>query len=145
MKDLEIAKKELKNKGLTLVIVKKGKIIFKTKEHKIVGFLSAIEQFGKSLECSSIADRVVGQAIALLCVYAKVKAIYGEVISNNAKKVLEKSQISIEWNSLVGDILDLEKKQVCPFELKAMSMSDPEHTYFELKNMLESLKDCKQT
>jgi len=41
-----------------------------------------------------------------------------------------------------GIILDLEKKRGCPFELKAMSMSDPEATYFELINMLESLKDC---
>ena len=145
MTDLEIAKIELKTKGLTLIIVKKGKIIFKTKDHKIAGFLSAIDKFGKSLEYSSIADRVVGKAVALLCVYAKIKAIYAEVISTKAKKVLEKSHITHEWNSIVSDILNLEKNRVCPFELKAMSISDPEDTYFELKNMLESLKDCKQT
>jgi len=98
MTDLEIAKNELKTKGLTLIIVKRGKIIFKTKDHKIAGFLSAIDKFGKSLEYSSIADRVVGKAIALLCVYVKIKAIYAEVISTKAKKVLEKSHINHEWN-----------------------------------------------
>ena len=52
MTDLEIAKIELKTKGLTLIIFKRGKIIFKTKDHKIAGFLSAIDKFGKSLEYS---------------------------------------------------------------------------------------------
>ncbi|MCJ7713175.1 DUF1893 domain-containing protein [Candidatus Bathyarchaeota archaeon] len=145
MNDLEIAENELKTKGLTLVIVKKGELIFKTKDHKIAGFLSAIEKFGRSLEDSSIADRVVGKAIALLCVYAKVKAIYAVVISTKAKKVLEQNQISHEWTSIVNEILDSETNQVCPFEMKAISMSDPEDTYFELRNLLNSLKDCKQS
>ena len=145
MNDLEIAENELKTKGLTLVIVKKGELIFKTKDHKIAGFLSAIEKFGRSLEDSSIADRVVGKAIALLCVYAKVKAIYAVVISTKAKKVLEQNQISHEWTSIVNEILDSETNQVCPFEMKAISMSDTEYTYFELRNLLNSLKDCKQS
>ncbi|MBK5133367.1 DUF1893 domain-containing protein [Candidatus Bathyarchaeota archaeon] len=145
MNDLEIAKNELKTKDLTLAIVKAGELIFKTKDHKIAGFLNAIEKFGQSLEGSSIADRVVGKAIALLCVYVNVKAIYAKVISAKAKKVLEQNQISHEWTSIVNEILDSETNQVCPFEMKAKSLSDPKDTYFELRNLLNSLKDCKQS
>ena len=145
MLDLEIARNELKTQDLTLVIVKTGEVIFKTNDHKIAGFLSAIEKFGQFLEGSSIADRVVGKAIALLCVYAKIKAIYAKVISAKAKKVLEQNQISHEWASIVNEILDLETNQVCPFEMKAMELSDPKITYFKLRNLLNSLKNYKNS
>ncbi|MCW3998239.1 MAG: DUF1893 domain-containing protein [Candidatus Bathyarchaeota archaeon] len=138
MLDLEIAKNRLQSKDVTLVIVKNGEMLFETEEHKIKGFLGAIEKLGKSLEGSSIADRVVGKAIALLCVYSKVYSVYAAVLSKEAKRILEKYQISHEWSIIVEEILNLEKNRACPFEMKARNMSDPKKTYFELKRLLNN-------
>lgn len=142
MLDLEIAKNRLQSKDVTLVIVKNREVIFETEEHKIKGFLGAIEKLGKSLEGSSIADRVVGKAIALLCVYSKVYSVYAAILSKEAKRVLEKYQISHEWSIIVEEILNLEKNRACPFEMKARNMSDPKKTYFELKRLLKIMKNC---
>ena len=143
MSDLDIAKSELYTKELTLTIVKKGKVLFETDSHRISGFLNAIEKFGAKLEGASLADRVAGKAIALLCVYAKIKEVYAEILSKKAKAVFEDNGIRHEWKALVDNVLDLNKTGVCPFEKAAAGISDPKDAYKAFKMLQESLKACK--
>lgn len=133
MQDLEIAKKRLTEKRLTLSIVKNGEVIFETASSGISGLFEAIEKFGNRLEGTSIADRVTGKAIALLCVYAKIKAVYAIVLSKGAKSVFEKYAIHHEWKELVENILDAEKAEICPFEKLAKEISNPKDAYKKLK------------
>jgi hypothetical protein len=140
MQDLEIAKKRLNENGLTLSIVKNGKIVFETASHGVSGFLEAIEKFRNKLEGASVADRIVGKAIALLCVYAKIKAIYAKVLSENAKEVLEENMVFYEWKSLVENILDADKTELCPFEKLATKISSPKDAYERLKALQTSLR-----
>jgi hypothetical protein len=114
MSDLDIAKSRLFEEELTLAIVKYGEVFFETGSHRISGFLGAIEQLGDRLEGASVADRVAGKAIALLCVYAKIREVYAEVLSRKAKVVFEENGIRHEWNVLVDNILNLNKSGVCP-------------------------------
>jgi hypothetical protein len=143
MSDLDIAKSKLYKKELTLTIVKNGEVIFETDSHRISGFLGAIEKFGAKLEGASVADRVAGKAIALLCVYAKIKEVYAEILSKKAKAVFEENGISHEWRELVDNVLDLNKTGVCPFEKAAAGISDPREAYGAFKALQESLKACK--
>jgi len=143
MSDLDIAKSKLYEEELTLTIVKNGEVIFKTRSHRISGFLSAIEKFGAKLEGASVADRVAGKAIALLCVYAKIKEVYAEILSKKAKTVFEQNGIHHEWKELVDNVLDLNKSGVCPFEKAATGISDPKDAYRAFKALQDSLKTCK--
>jgi hypothetical protein len=143
MNDIEIAKRTLYKKGLTLAMVKNGEVLFETHSHRISGFLGAIEQFGDELEGASLADRVAGKAIALLCVYVKMKEVYAEVLSKKARIVFEQNGIPHEWKELVGNILDLNKSGVCPFEKAADGISDPKDAYRIFRALQESLKACK--
>jgi hypothetical protein len=143
MNALEIAKQALYKKELTLAIVKNGEVMFETRSHRVSGFLGAIEQFGDELEGASLADRVAGKAIALLCVYAKIKEVYAEILSKRAKAVFEENGISYEWKELVDNILDLNKSGVCPFEKAADGISDPKDAYRTFKALQKTLKACK--
>jgi len=143
MNDLEVAKNQLYRKELTLAIVKNGEVLFETRSHRISGFLSASEQFGDELEGASVADRVAGKAIALLCVYAKIKKVFAEVLSKKAKTVFEQNGVHHEWKELVDSVLDLNKKGVCPFEKAADGVSDPKDAYRTFKALQKSLKACK--
>jgi hypothetical protein len=142
MSDLEIAKNVLYKKELTLAIVKNGEVMFETRSHRISGFLGAIEQLGDKLEYASLADRVAGKAIALLCVYAKIKEVYAEILSKKAKTVFEQNGIPNEWKELVDNVLDLNKSGVCPFENAADDISDPKDAYSIFRALQESLKAC---
>ena len=143
MSDLDIAKSTLYKKELTLTIVKNGKVLFETDSHRISGFLGAIDQLGVMLEGASVADRVAGKAVALLCVYAKISEVYAEVLSQRAKAVFEENRISCEWKELVDNILDLNRSGVCPFEKAAADISDPEKAYAAFKALQASFKACK--
>jgi len=140
---LEIVKERLSEKSLTLSIVKNGEIIFETVSNGISGFLEAIEKFGDGLEGASVADRVTGKAIALLCVYAKVKAVYAIILSKGAKSVFEKHAVYHEWEELVENILDVKKAGICPFEKLANEISNPKDAYKRLKALQKSVKSSR--
>ena len=143
MKDLVIAKKQLYDKQLTLAIVKNGQVLFQTDSHRISGFIGAIEKFGTQLNGASVADRVAGKALALLCVYAGIRGVYAEVLSRKAKAVFEENKIAVEWKEIVDNVLDLNKTGVCPFEKVAADISDPKDSYVAFKALLEKMKTCK--
>jgi hypothetical protein len=143
MSDLEIARSRLIRENLTLTIVKKGDVLFETSSHRISGFLGAIEKLGDKLEGASVADCVVGKAIALLCVYSRITEVYAEVLSVKAKITFEKNGILCEWKTIVDNILDSTGTDSCPLEKTAESISDPEKAYITLKSLLQSNRTCK--
>jgi hypothetical protein len=143
MTDLDIAKNELYEENLTLAIVKNGEVLYETKSKRISGFLDAIENLGAKLEGASLADRVAGKAIALLCVYAKIKEVYAAVFSRKAQTVLKQHQIVYHWKELVDNVLDANKTGVCPFEKAAANISNPQEAYKTFQILRENLKTCK--
>jgi hypothetical protein len=143
MQDLELAKKQLYDKDLTLVITENGQILFETDSHRISGFIRAIDTLGTQLNGASVADRVAGKALALLCVYAGIREVYAEVLSKKAKAVFEENKVAVEWKQLVDNVLDLNKTGVCPFEKAAAGISDPKDSYVAFKALQEKMKPCK--
>jgi len=143
MNDLEAAKNRLLKMNLTLALVKDGKALFETRSHRISGFIGAIEKFGDQLEGASLADKVAGKAVALLCVYARIKAVYAEVLSKKAKTVFEENGVSHEWGELVENVLNLNKSGTCPFERAADDISDPDQAYVIFKALQGSMSSCR--
>lgn len=140
--DLEKAKERLQERKLVLSVVKDGRAVFETYSRGISGFLKAIEKCGQELSGASVADRVAGKAVALLCVYAHVSAVYAVTLSSTAKTVFEKNHVHVEWDSLVENILNANRTETCPFEKLAGKIMDPKDAYRQLKSLSESMKKC---
>jgi hypothetical protein len=143
MNDLETAKTLLAQKQLTLVIVKNGETIFETRTHRISGFLDAVEQLGLKLENASVADKVAGKAVALLCLYAGIAAVYAETLSTKAKHLFEQNGVTHEWRELVDTILDESKSEICPFEKEATRISNPGEAFTKFKALQQKLRACR--
>ncbi len=143
MTDLEIAKSELYEENLTLAIVKHGALLYSTKSHGISGFLEAIEKCKENLQGASLAVRVVGKAVALLCVYAKINEVYASVMSRKAQVVFKQNKISCHWNELVENVFDTDKTGMFAFEKAAARISEPHKAYKDFKTMLASFKATK--
>jgi len=131
--DLEVAKVRLQEGCLGLSIVKNGCILYESAQRGVFGFLDAVKKEGTVLEGASVADRVVGEAIALLCVYARVRAVYAVTLSRGGRAVLRRSSVYHEWNDLVENILTVNRAGVCPFERLVAGVSDPKIAYEKLK------------
>lgn len=136
MKDIEIARIRLKEENLSLVIVKKDKIIFETKSSGIGGFLKAIKLLNKELAESSVADKIVGRAAALLSVYSHVSAVFAVTISEEGIKVFEDNNIPYQFENCVASILNSRGNDVCPFEKLTITLTDPVEAYLKLKSLI---------
>ena len=137
-RDLELAKSRLKDRDLNLVVVKVGQVIFETRLQGVGGFLQAIEKLGKRLVASSVADKIVGAAAAMLCVYSEVSSVFAATISEEGIKVLENNQIIYQFENEVPNILNHDKTDVCPFEKLVIGSRDPKEAYTKLKSFAES-------
>lgn len=133
MQDLDRARNALKKNKDTLVIVKKGEILFETNSSGIRGLLEAIKRMGRELEGSSVADRLVGEAAAQLCAYSNVKKVFAATLSKCGKDILEKHEIDCEYENLVPHILNFNKTDLCPFEKLVAGSGNPEEAYERLK------------
>ena len=143
--DLELAKSRLKERDLTLVMVKEGKVIFETGSQGVGGFLQAIEKFGRRLVASSVADRIVGAAAAMLCVYSEVSRVFAVTISGEGIGVLQDNNIIYQFENEVPNILNHDKTDICPFEKIAIGSRDPTEAYTKLKSFAESLATRNST
>lgn len=132
-----MAKSRLKKKALTLVIVNSEKIIFESKTQGIMGLLNAIEDLGTKMRRSSIADKIVGRAAALLCTYSRVSAVYAVTMDENGLQILRENNIVCQFEKIVPYILNQKQDSICPFEKLLTNISDPEEAF-------EKLKTCKK-
>ena len=125
---------------MALCIVGGGKVIFESASRGISGFLDAMQIFGDRLEGASVADRVVGKAVALLCVDSRVGAVYASTLSRDAKRLFDDCQVRVEWGELAESILDTGRRDTCPFERLASGIVDPKDAYIRLRALQCSLR-----
>jgi hypothetical protein len=131
--DLHLAKMTLNQKNLSLVIAKNGKLLFETESHGIGDLLKAIQQLRRKMNCSSVADRIVGRAAALLFAYSGVHAVFAIIISESGTEILKSNHIFYEFERWVPCVLDPKRIDVCPFEKLVAEFSNPKEAYGELK------------
>jgi hypothetical protein len=131
--DLNLAKNRLIQKDLSLVIVKDAKVLFETDSHGIGDLLKAINQIQNQMKGSSVADRIVGRAAALLFVFSGVTSVFAVTASDGGIEVLKKNSVFCEYESRVTSVLNLKRTDVCPFEKLVAKLSSPEKAYEALK------------
>ena len=133
--DLNLAREILHEEGLSLVLVKSGKLLFKSKSHGVSDLLAMISDIGYLAEGASLADSVVGRAAALLCVYSKIVAVYGVNMSEGGASVFKTNGVHYEYGMLVPKILNREKSDICPFDKAVSGIEDPSVALDKLKSL----------
>jgi hypothetical protein len=129
MNDLEKAKNLLKNKQYTFVAVSKGKIIKTSHERGVIPMLEIIRDYQNILAETVIADKIIGKAAALLLVGYKVKQIYAEILSQQAKEVLDQYSMFYQYGKYVDYIQNRSKNGQCPMEKLTQRINDPQIAY----------------
>jgi len=114
--------------------VKGGEILFESRSHGVTCFLIAVQKLGGNLEKSCLADKIVGKAVALLCVHFKIGAVYADTLSRPAKDVFERFSLHFGYRHLVENVLDAERASLCPFERLVRNVLEPGDAYEKLVN-----------
>lgn len=140
MKDLDIAKKVLEERNLALVIVKEGKVIFTSNDRGIKPLYAAVLDLKEELKSSSVADKVIGKAAAILCRYIDIKELYTKLISQEAIKILENSGIEFIYDESSPYIKNRDKTDMCPVEKLSQGIDNPEELLARIAEFLDGIE-----
>jgi hypothetical protein len=135
MEDIGLARSLLKEDKWNLVIVKKGRVLFGSRERGIAAFFQAVQSMGKSLHNAAVADRVVGLAVAMLCLHARVRYVYADIVSRGALDMLENKGVAVDRQNTVPHISNYDGTDLCPFEKLAKSCQKPSQLLTALQSL----------
>lgn len=137
------AKQLLFSTSSTLVLVR-GTRQYASDQKGIAGLLGLVEN-GTALEGFCAADRVVGKAAALLFVYAGVREVFAEVISEKALEVFQAHGLPCVYAATVPYIQNRTHSGPCPMEQSVEALVDPAEALYVLRRTLNSLRAQSRT
>jgi hypothetical protein len=135
MEDIELARSLLEEEKWNIVIVKGGRVLFKSRERGIAPFFQAVQSTDTSLHNAALADRIVGSAVAMLCLHARITSVYASIASQGALDMLKKKGVAISSQNIVPHISNYDGTDLCPFEKLAKNSKDPAHLFSTLEAM----------
>ena len=135
MEDIELAHSLLLREKLNLVIVKEGQVLFSSRGGGLEPFFQAVVRLGDSLHGAAIADKIVGSAVAMLCLYAQIASVYAALASTGALAMLREKGVTITNKNEVPHILNYDGTDFCPFEKLALSANNPSHLFSAMESL----------
>jgi hypothetical protein len=135
MEDIELARSLLEEEKWNLVIVKRGQVLFSSRERGIAPFFQAVNSIGASLHNAALADRIVGSAVAMLCLQARITSVYAGIVSQGALDILKGERVTISSKSTVPYISNYDGTDLCPFEKLAGSCQGPSQLFAALQSL----------
>ena len=135
MTDLQLAKENLS--GHTICLCKDGNCVF-SESRGIAPMMSFIADC-VDLAGYSVADIVVGKAVAMLFVKCGIANVFAKTLSISGKEILERYGIACEYETLTDRIINRAGTDICPMEKTVLHTDDIEEAYKQLKNKLQSM------
>ena len=133
--NIGLARSLLEKGKWNLIIVKNGQVLFRSRERGIAPLFQAVQSIGKSLHDAAMADRILGLAVAMLCVHAHIASVYADVASNAALDMLQKNGVVVEARDTVSHISNADGTDLCPFEKLAGSCRKPSQLMAALQSL----------
>jgi hypothetical protein len=135
MEDIDVARSLLEEQKWNLVIVKRGQVLFTSGERGVAPFFQAVKSKKKSLHNAAVADRIVGSAVAMLCLHARIASVYAGIASQGALDMLRKSGVTVNSENTVPYISNYDGTDLCPFEKLAGSCRKPSQLFAALQSL----------
>ena len=110
-------------------------IFFSSRERGVAPFFQAVQSMGTSLHNATMADRIVGSAVAMLCLQAQITSVYGGIASQGALDMLRGQGVTINSKSTVPYISNYDGTDLCPFEKLAGSCQGPSQLFAALQSL----------
>ncbi|HZQ10512.1 MAG TPA: DUF1893 domain-containing protein [Anaerolineae bacterium] len=125
MTDLERAIRVYNLGDYAFVIVKDGYVLATGTHEGIRELLDAVAQHGETLRGATLADKIVGKAVAMVATYVGIAQIYTPLGSQAAHDFLQSHQILFRAERLVPLIRNKRNDGPCPMERLTLPLTDP--------------------
>lgn len=117
------AEKILKENDYSFVAVNCGKI-YTSKKRGVSPILDKIDENPEFFIGSSVADKVIGKASAMLLVKYGVSEIFAKLTSEKAIEFLKNKNVKFSYDSKTEYIINRDKTDMCPMEKAVLNIDD---------------------
>ena len=135
MEDVELARCLLEKEKLNLVIVKKGQVLYSSNEKGLRPFFQAVLNDEHALCNAAVADRIVGSAVAMLCLHVQIASVYASIVSMAALAMLKGQGVTITGKNVVHHIFNYDGTDLCRFEKLAQGCRQPSELFSALQSL----------
>ncbi len=115
-------------------------VVFKSRSKGVRPHLEAIDALGERLKGTTMVDKIVGRAAALLILYSGVAEVHAGIISKGGRELLEKGGVRLFYGDETTHIKTVDGRIYCPFEAMVQGINDPTHAYHAIVEKMESLR-----
>ena len=140
MNDLERARHMLAKTPELSCIVCKGEVCYTSEKRGIAPMMDFLDA-GYAMEGSSVADRIVGRAAAMLFVLAGIAFVYAEVMSEGALLFLQAHGVASSFGTLTPFIVNRRGDGPCPLETAVRDIDDPLQAREAIRKTMKRLKE----
>ena len=120
----------------TLQVYKDNKLLFSSNKDRLLPLLEYIDRFVPHHRQVVIFDEVMGNAAALLSIFAGCQEVYSPLGSQIATKTLEKYGIKYYITEIVPYIQQPNGKDMCPMEKLSLDKG-PEEFYKVMRDIIK--------
>lgn len=136
MTNLDLAKQIYVSGTYTFVLVKHGQVIATGTRDGVGELLDAVTQLGDTLRGASLADKIVGKAVAMIAAYAGIVEIYTPLASETAQEILNQYNLRLYAERLVPLIRNKRNDGPCPMERLTLPLTEPGAAVAALKEFV---------
>jgi hypothetical protein len=143
--DLALARQLLETEGLAFVLVREGRVIARGGDHGVAELLSAVDRLGGEVRGASLADKVVGKAVALIVARGEICAVDTPLASEAAALVLKSRGVALQAATVVPLILNRRGDGPCPLEQLTQPFEEPEPALVRLREFFAAKRTALPT
>lgn len=140
-KQFNNAKNMIRSGEAECVVVQNGRIVAVAKGRGLSPLLNIYDEKGPQMQNSYIADKVIGRAAAFITIKGGASEVFGKIMSEDAKLLLEQHNIKVSCDLLVPRILNNQRNGLCPLEDSVKNITSPDDA---LKAMRQRLKELRK-
>lgn len=125
MNDLEYARQLFLEGAYAFVLVRDGQVIATGTRDGVGELLDVLSELGQVLRGASLADKIVGKAVAMIAIEAGISHIYTPLGSRAAEQALQAYGIPFSAERIVPLIRNKRDDGPCPMEKLTLPLTDP--------------------
>lgn len=132
----------LHSRGCSCVI-SNGKGLWFGSRRGVMDLLDLLHNAPEQLAGACVADKVVGKGAAALMSLGGVTKVYADVMSQAALNLLNDSNISASFGSLVPNIINRSGNGICPVESLCADCATAAECLPKIENFIKQISICK--
>lgn len=141
---LEEAKRRLEKPGIGFVLVS-GDYVYESDERGIAPPMNCLSNARDKMEGASVADKIIGRAVALLLIFGGVKFVHANTISQHALDAFANSNVFVTFEDLVPYVVNRKGDGMCPMEETVLDIQDGQEAYSALQDKLAQMRTRPNT